>query len=162
MKTRERWIVGLMACVVAYGVYTFAVGLRDQTGVARKAADEREGTCAFVVATRNRLNRFQLAPESLFVLQKTVDDWAASPFYEQPPREQPAKVQPESVIFTGFLQVGDTRIAILNGREYRIAETVNATDFVIDSIEADRVVLVSRGGGRRITLALTGNNGETP
>ena len=60
----------------------------------------------------------------------------------------------QQFFYTGYVQVGAQQFAILNGREYRVSEPVAQTDFRVESIRPEQVVLVSSTGGRRLTIAL--------
>lgn len=165
MNTRERWIVGLMIVVVLYGGFSTANSLwRKQQGRYRGDNDKSTETARFVETARARLALMVLTPTETVVLDKAADAWPNSPFWEHSEQTTVVVEQPEELQFTGYLKVGDVQIAILNGREYRLGETVSSSDFVVESIAANQVVLASQGGGRRlsITLNATGNTGKKP
>ncbi len=154
MSTRERWLIWGMIGAVVFGGYTLiAHAVRAQT-TARRAAAAASDVGEFAATTRRSVARLRLTPEEQFVLDRTIADWPDSPFFDRPDAARPLAEKPQDVRYTGYLHVGTTRLAIINGREYRVTETVEATDFVVESIDADHVVLGAKGGGRRVSVAL--------
>ncbi len=163
MNTRERWLVGLMVGAVVYGGYTYIANARRAQD-ADVAEDVVSEVRSFAAETRARLNRLQLTREEQAILNLTVADWSASPFYEREPGARPAGEKPKEFHYTGYIHIGAIRLAIINGREYRVNDPVDASDFMVESIDADRVVLAAKGGERRLSLALkeSDKTGEKP
>lgn len=164
MSTRERWLIGGMIAAVAFGGYSIIAHAVRAHATVRKTAAVASDVEEFTASTRRSVAELRLTPEEQFVLDRTVAEWPASPFYDRPDTARPLAEKPGEVRYTGYLHVGAARLAILNGREYRVAETVESTDFVVESIEADLVVLAAKGGGRRVSVALkqTEPTGEKP
>lgn len=163
MNTRERWLVGMMVGALVYGGYTYMASAR-RTGGAEDVEDAVSGVRAFAADTRIRLHRIQLTREEQALLNHTAAEWAPSPFYEREPGARPVGKQPKVFHYTGYIHVGAVRLAIINGREYRVNDTVDASDFRVETIDADRVVLAAKGGERRLSLALkeSDKTGEKP
>ncbi len=164
MNTRERWLVGMMVVSVAYGGYVYiarAVRSPDDESQREQAITEVE---AFAKQTRARLAQLKLTREEQAILNRTVAEWAPSPFLQERDKAQPVAEQATVFHYTGYLHVGAVKLAIINGREYRVADTVGAGDFVVESIDARQVVLAAKGGGRRLSIAMTDSEqtGERP
>ena len=152
MTKRERWIVGLAAAVAVYGAYSLvARGLRAEPRTPPAGAEEP--TAQFIAEVRSTLEALRLAPGEDLILEASLAPWAPSPF---PLRDAVAVTAeaPATLHYTGYCRIGETRLAIINGREYRVGETVAVTDFLVELIEPDRVILASQGGGRRVSIAL--------
>jgi hypothetical protein len=59
------------------------------------------------------------------------------------------------MIYTGFLRMDDKRLAIINGMEYEVGDSLEPGGFVIRSISAGRVVIAPPGKKKKtITLPM--------
>jgi len=92
-----------------------------------------------------------------YVLQKAQDDWKQDPFVDLQPivKEDtgPAPVLDTRVKYTGFLQMGDARLAIISGMEYAAGDHLEPGGFIIRRIFPDHVV-VSPPGKNKKTMIL--------
>lgn len=158
MTTRERMLIGAMAVAAAWGGGTLGLDAfrrhRDSgTALLRKAEIQ-----AFADAYHEKARGLRLSGGERRALDQAAADWAASPFIDRASLATAVENPVEQFAYTGFIQAGARRFAIVNGREYRPEETVAQTDFRVESIHADHVVLVSASGGRRLTIAMQAQN----
>jgi hypothetical protein len=58
--------------------------------------------------------------------------------------------------YTGFVQVGDARIGILDGKEYRPGETLASGDFVVIDVKPGSATLRSVHGNRLVSVPVEG------
>jgi hypothetical protein len=162
MNKRERLLVGLMVVALLYAGYALFIDRAPDAGTARRGADPATDVHLFAADARQRVERMELTTEDRHVLDMAVAEWAASPFIDRPDAARPAAERPAEIRYTGFFRMGENRLAIINGREYRVNETIQATDLRIESIGPDQVVLVTPTGGRRVTVPIvqSANIGE--
>ena len=161
MTTRERIVLALMGATVLWGGYAVSRSLWLRQAPERRAdASQTSDLRDFAAAARLSVTATRPRPDEYAVLNKAMEPWTNSPFAVWVPAPV---VKPEARIaaprepvfrFTGFVRVGEVRFAILNGREHRVGDAVSPGDFVVQSIEPDRVVLAAKGGGRQLTVAL--------
>lgn len=161
MTLRERIIVGLMVATVAYGGYAASrLMIRRSAPDARVDVGRTSDLREFAAAARLSVTATRPRPGEYEVLDKAAAPWKVSPFQEWSPPPapvaRPAVVAPVVPVFhyTGFVRQGEMRFAILNGHEYRAGEAVAPGDFMVVSVEPDRVVLAAKSGGRQMTVAL--------
>lgn len=158
MNTRERLLVFAMIAAVAVGGYlSLSRAGRDsaEPDDMEAGVSDAEG---FARRIRADLQPYRLTSHEESILNAAAGDWAPSPFLEKPDAAVVADTPAAEIIYTGFVNFGGTRLAILNGREYRLSESVTATDFIVESIEPDRVGLAAKNGGRRATIILKGSD----
>lgn len=104
--------------------------------------------------TRVRLrvcgNRFRRAGNQ----DLAAGPWSETPFIDRAADPQARDGRGWQFLYTGFIQVGAQRFAIVNGREYQENDPVGTGEFRVESIQPEHVTLISKTGGRRMTLAL--------
>lgn len=153
MTTREKIIVGMMCLTIVYGVYE-VIGSR----VSKKAALQTPKNSAvelkaFVSEIGSKLNKEHSAKADAYAIKQAEAAWNKDPFIQSAsllkkhPATAPAIQAPKSPnarsIFTysGFLQLGDTRMAIINNTEYAVGEALPDKSFYVKSISPDMVVI---------------------
>jgi hypothetical protein len=55
-------------------------------------------------------------------------------------------------MYTGFLRMGDKRLAIINGMEYEVGEILEPGGFTIRSISPSRVVIAPPGRKKKTLI----------
>jgi hypothetical protein len=53
------------------------------------------------------------------------------------------------ISYTGFMQMGDIKFAIINGVEYATGDRLEQGDYILRSITPSRVVIVSTGPSKK-------------
>jgi hypothetical protein len=158
MTTRERVMVAGMAGVLIWGVSSAAIGWCWERGGRGATGAPQASAPAFAESQRAILAPVRLQPQERLVLDVASAEWAPTPFIDRVSAAETIAVAVQEFFYTGFVRVGSQQFAILNGREYRVADRVEATDFRVESIQPNQVVLVSESGGRRRTVALQVSN----
>jgi hypothetical protein len=157
MTNREKIIVGLMLLTVAYGVY--AVFFEGKTTkppeiTAFSATDQLESLSAFITKVAEA-SKAGLSKEDQYIIQQAEAEWKQDPLIiaeltDRPESElqkaqQVTKVSiPDlNVSYTGFMQMGDRKFAIINGVEYTSGDRLEQGDYIVRSITPRQVVIVS-------------------
>lgn len=150
MTTREKIIVALMVLAVVYGVYTVFFSAPQETGAFKSGGNkELESLNMFITKvadkTKNRLSK-----EQAYILQKAQAEWKQDPLLQIQPKmsmEEEEARQPlvldSKISYTGFLQMGDKRLAILNGIEYEVGDILEPGGLILRNIHPDHVVIGS-------------------
>ncbi len=92
-----------------------------------------------------------LSKNQAYVLQKAEAKWKQDPLIQIEPKtseEEEDSHQPvltSKMIYSGFLRMGDKRLAIINGMEYETGDILEPGGFIIRSISAGRVVIAPPG-----------------
>jgi hypothetical protein len=150
MTTREKIIFGLMVLAVVYGVYTiFFATPPDEAAFEPGGNRELVALNSFITKVADKTKN-SLSKEQAYVLQKAQTEWKQDPLVQIEPkisREEEAARQPlvldSKILYTGFLQLGNKRLAILNGLEYEIGDRLEPGGLVLRGIHPNHVVIGS-------------------
>jgi len=169
MTTREKVIVGIMVLTVFYGAYTlfFAGGAGDVGHENRNAsaADMQK----FVIDVAQKLRKTEPSETDLHGLEQAGRNWQKDPFLRsvaaltnelenivpvEVPQEKPKPIEKPDLRFSGFLQMGPKRMAIINGMEYEEGEMLPGSGYFIRSISLKSVVIGKIGEAKSHVLPL--------
>ena len=148
MTNREKIIVGLMVVAVVYGVYTVFFSKPREVSISN-GAKELEALNSFVAKVAEK-SKTSLSKEQTYVLEKAQSEWKRDPFVQVQPkltREEIAEKQPlvlnSKVVYTGFLEMGNKRLAIINGMEYEVGDLLEPAGLVVRKIDPTHVVVAA-------------------
>jgi hypothetical protein len=150
MTTREKIIVALMVLSVIYGIYiVFFAGPREEAAFKPGGDKELEALNTFITKVADKTKN-NLSKEQAYVLDKAQAEWKQDPLMhiktpltkEEEDELQPLKLESE-ILYTGFLEMGNKRLAILNGVEYEVGDRLEPDGLVIQKILPNHVVIGS-------------------
>jgi hypothetical protein len=150
MTNREKALVFLMVLAVVYGVYfVFFTGPEEEAAFKNGGDTKFEALNSFITKVAEK-TKSSLPEAQVYALQKAQTDWAQDPLVHIKPkmsREEEAQRQPlkleRRIKYTGFLQMGAKRLAIINGLEYEIGDRLEPDGLIIRSIHPNHVVIGS-------------------
>jgi hypothetical protein len=160
MTNREKIIVGLMLLTVAYGIYAlFFEGKSKGGGIAPaatiSATKQLENLNAFIAKVAEA-SQAGLSKEDKYIISRAESPWKQDPMTtveltnvpedELKRRNQvvQASTGPQlNASYTGFIQVGDKRLAVINGTEYAVGDELVQGGFKVSSISPRQVIIVS-------------------
>ncbi|CAN2042719.1 conserved hypothetical protein [Candidatus Magnetomoraceae bacterium gMMP-15] len=83
---------------------------------------------------------------------EAVSEVAADHSYESS-GEFEGTVRPRpTLVYSGYLQVGDKHLAIINGKEYELTEELELKGYFLNTIEQTWVIIEDRRTGEKITV----------
>jgi len=151
--------VGLMLGVVVYGVYMlFFSGPQKAVIVKSTGAKELTTLKAFITQVADK-TKTGFSKKQAYILDKAQAAWKQDPFVQI----QSKKIESEEdvgksavlksdVRYSGFLQMGGKRLAIINGMEYEAGDKLEPGGFIIRSILPNRVVIVPPGKEKKTMI----------
>ena len=157
MTTREKIIVGLMVLAVVYGVYAifFEKPAGPQTLQTQTGLDSLNTFITQVAET----TKSGLSETDAYIMQQAESQWYQDPMAtiktnteaEAKQKEEELQAPPPDVkiVYSGYLQMGDKRLAIINGMEYEAGDELIQGGYVIRSISPSRVVLAKTPDGKQ-------------
>jgi hypothetical protein len=158
MTKREKIIVGIMVLTVGYGAIELLLP-RAQTGAAVPAVQSTESLNTFIAKVADAA-KGAASESSVLVVQKAEAGWNQDPFLiiRKPPPAAEARAPKETarpvpnLTYSGFLEIGPKRLAIINGMEYEAGDRVNPGAFSIKSILPNKVIMTSAQGDTVLPL----------
>ena len=149
MSKREKILVGLMLLAVVYGIYVWFLPSPQQAATV-KDDNQQKALNAFIIQVAEKTTT-GLSKNIAYVLNKAEAEWERDPLIQIEPKiteekedsQQP--VLPSKMTYTGFLRMGDKRLAIINGMEYETGDRLEPSGFIIRSISPSRVVIAPPG-----------------
>ncbi|MDH4012102.1 MAG: general secretion pathway protein GspB [Desulfobacterales bacterium] len=158
MSNREKIIVGLMLLTVAYGIYALffeGKGKSSTTPTAVSATKQLENLNAFITKVAEA-SRAGLSKEDKYIISRAESAWKQDPLTtveltdrpeDEINRQKKQIIQttgPQlNVSYTGFMQMGDKKFAIVDGLEYTAGDELVQGGFKVRSITPRQVVIVS-------------------
>lgn len=152
MTKREKVIIGLMLSVTIFGAYSFLSSSSENTAAnSEKVIVELNKSIVDLAGKINRNDRSSIE----YILQKAKERWKKDPFVESIGGFDDLKKEdgykqaadgPTSILFTGFIHVGDKMIAIINGLEYEEGDVIGNGSLSVQKISRGKVVLHSESG----------------
>ncbi len=161
MTQREKIIVGLMLLSVAYGIYAlFFEGKGKSASTAPtsvSSAVQLENLNAFIIKVAEA-SKAGLSKEDKYIISRAETEWKQDPMVSAEltdrPRDEIKKQQQviqaarprPNLTYTGFMQMGDRRFAIINGFEYAPGDQLMEGGYKVSSVTPNKVVIVSTDG----------------
>ncbi|MGD9240829.1 MAG: hypothetical protein PVG69_12435 [Desulfobacterales bacterium] len=162
MTTREKIIVGLMLLTVIYGVYTvFFEGKGGTPEIATiSATKELENLNSFITKVAEA-SKSGLSEEDKYIIELAEAEWKQDPLILAELKDRPeseikkaaqvtkVSIPDLNISYTGFMQMGDIKFAIINGVEYATGDRLEQGDYILRSITPSRVVIVPTGPSKK-------------
>jgi hypothetical protein len=159
MSNREKIIVGLMLLTVVYGIYALFFEGKGKSSITPTAAvsatKQLENLNAFITKVAEA-SRAGLSKEDKYIISRAESAWKQDPLTTVELTDRPEdeinrqKKQitqttgPQlNVSYTGFMQMGDKKFAIIDGLEYTAGDELAQGGFKVRSITPRQVVIVS-------------------
>lgn len=152
ISKREKIILGLTVLALVYAgvVFLFPAPIRN---VSQWETDDNS-TGGLVTEVVQSLARHHRTETEQTILEKARIPWPTDPFVTaaaspSEEREPAGKATPESngegFSFTGYVEIGTKRLAIINGEEYETGDRIAGSPFTVRNITPERVLLGDAG-----------------
>ena len=161
MTKREKIIVSLMVASIFYGAYELLLAGGDQPEIVHKA-DGPAQLQQFVGDVATSLAKVKPSASLGAVIKAAETPWAQDPFLQQvinmtAQRARTADQDARDAMnhhYTGFLQMGDRRLAIVDGIEFEIGEEIDARGHLLKRILPTYIEIGRPGTEENFTLPL--------
>lgn len=139
VSKREKILLASMgAAVLASAVYLLWPSQAPPSAemTPQKLADSKKAAETQLQA----LERIKLTAREIHAVINSQQPWPRDPLAPKP-AEPDAPVDREKFHYTGFIRVGERKLAVINGREYQVGEQLEAGGFEVTEITPEAVVL---------------------
>ena len=159
MPKRQMIILALTCVACLYGAYTYFV---EPLLVAPQqlATLNRAEVQTAIDNIRSELDTSRPAPLELYRLELAQGEMPDNPFYassgeeENAPKEEQAAGGP-AFTYGGFVEMGGTRLAIINGLDYMPGEELAEAGYFVTRIDRNKVVIEKRDGDMKVMERIT-------
>ena len=148
---REIVIIVIMLIAVLYGVYGFFIASAPEP-VKTVAQEDLTEISNLITDSSKVLKDSGTYPVYASIIAAAESDWERDPFYIESATS--VSVMGMGLEYTGYLEIGNRRIAIINNISYRIGDKLELMEYVVRHIRPSAVVVEGKTKGMRITIPL--------
>jgi len=153
-----------MVLTVVWGAYTLFFSSAPQSAPISSSSKGIEQLNTFITKIAES-SKTGLSETEAHVIRLAESEWEQDPFVSVETTRDPQFSQKEVVVeqtkpdfqisYTGYIHMGDTRLAIINGMEYEVGDTLEPGGYILRTITPTQIVLVATKGKRnRFVLPL--------
>ena len=152
---REKIILVVMAIAILYAAFEFLSpkSKSSPTVTAQKAMEQKnEELKQFVAGLNAGLDKEWMKNVGALIFSRAERPWAQDPFLENAPYKAwlkaneavkaspvaPAKI---NFIYSGYIELGQKKMAIINGMEYREGDPLDIAGYALKNVNAARAVI---------------------
>ena len=152
VSIREIVVMAVMLAVVLYGVYdSFVASSSKPLGAGGEEATAQIDT--LIAEASKVLENRGSYPVYAAVVARAEADWGKDPFYSyDTPAVSTATIGP--VVYTGYLEIGKRRIAVIDGVSYEAGDELEAGGYLVGRIRSSAVVIKEKVTGKSTTVPL--------
>ena len=144
MSKREKIILVLTGIAVAYGLYALLFAPATKTSLVNTESQVAD-TKKLVSDVTEGLNKGKLLEVEGYIMERAEAPWPRDPFLLTDTAETKTVVEDVedgvNFIYSGFVELGSIRLAIINGREYQVGEALEEKGYKVRKILPERVVI---------------------
>ncbi len=152
MNTRQIIILVITGILAVYTGYIYLFKSPSDGG--RDNPMQYGELKTFTEETSLLLNSGKLLEQGIYSIDQAESKWQRNPFFAhiiETEKEEDVVVE-KTFTYSGFLESGGTRIAIINGLEYEAGETLNEEGFVLQGVSPERVVIGIMGKKQTLSV----------
>ncbi|MBW1766437.1 MAG: hypothetical protein JRJ65_05225 [Deltaproteobacteria bacterium] len=166
MSKREKIILAVMTLAILFVLFEFLFSSPDNTNL-MVTKTQLEGLRNGISSLALSLPAGNLSNTGVHIIDIAGDEWKRNPFKEllsQKSRvtteitplieENETEINLPVYIYSGFLSMGEKKLAIINGLEYEAGHELETGGYIVQQIKPTEVLLKSKNEERTISIAL--------
>lgn len=159
MSKREKIIVLLMALAVLYGGYEFFWASKPKKGI--KSPEKKEEVLdKFVTDVAVKLKKKDISDLDKHIIARAKDEWTRDPFVRiELPSESELKQErieasalEMNLTYSGYMEMGDQKLAVINGMEYMVGDELEPGGYIVKSISSTQIEIGIKDTKQTIVL----------
>ena len=170
LTSRQIVILSLMLVAVLYGAYDFFAGSRSGKKMSTVSSSNTSAdVSAFISEITVALSKDTPSPVDAQMINRAERQWTRDPFYERtndrslfaasdPSLTTGGSAPPSAgkprFIYTGFVDTGHKKIAVINGNEYANGDALDVEGYVLNSIFPNKVLIYNKETRRTLDVPL--------
>jgi hypothetical protein len=161
VKQREKVILIIAFAAVVYAVYALFLSGSPQPSYSSPEG-QLETARTFASDMSTAMIKDDTSSADTYVITKAATEWAREPFLvsEKPIKSRTVQAETDEeshevpFLFTGYLRAGDKTLAVINGMEYEIGETLDPGGFTVRNISRTQVFIENSLDGTTTVLSM--------
>ena len=154
MSNREKIIVLVAVLALIYGVYVVFLEPKAQQPKLTTSQNQLENLNNFITKVA-AATKEGLSERDSEIIKRAEKAWVRDPLIrirkpvavEEETQQVEEEIQTGAMIlYTGYLEMGTTRLAIINGNEYAAGDKLDQEGYVVRSISPSQIVLATTDG----------------
>lgn len=148
-KREQLMVIAAVAAVVIGGVYHFAGALKKNSALydPRRAVEIQ----SFIGEETAKNIREMPSASDLYIVRHAGTRWVRNPFSytvenvsKKKSHVRTIASQKPGFVYTGYMDTGKRKVAIIDGIEYLVGDPMEKKDFFVKSITSSRVLVKNR------------------
>jgi hypothetical protein len=159
LNKRQIIIIIITIVVILYGAYALITGGKKQKDTKEINTAEKDN---YLSSIAGDLMKNPLSLTDAYVVGRAEADWGKNPFWEKDSYREWAgkddvktKENPAAkIIYSGYVDVGKKKMAVINGLEYSVGEMLEIDGYVLKKITETKVVLRNKNRGSDLEVTI--------
>ena len=157
LNKRQIIILGVAALLVLFAFYELLIARPSAKKVKTEAAPAE--TASIADTFRSDLTISKISGVDAYIAQRAETEWGRNPFMEANSyREFVGKETGGGVgakiIYSGYVEAGQKKMAIINGWEYEAGEALDVEGYLSKKVTPSRVLIINRTTGGETYIQL--------
>lgn len=158
LNKRQIIILALAALAVLYAAYELLIA--GPAGKKAASVVDSANMDTLVSNLQKDLTKNIIAGTDVYIIAKAEAGWQKNPFWEKSAfKEWAAKDAPVSpsetrIVYSGYVDSGRRRLAVINGCEYREGEQLEMEGFFLKKIMPFHILVVNKNTGSEIEVPI--------
>ena len=170
MSKREIIIVFAALVAIMYAVYSLTTS-SSSNQITNNTDIKKTGAVKFIANLSEILGKNTLDKTNIYIIARAEAEWEKDPFLkteltkksEVPKQPVPVEEVPKqtvpveeklSLTYSGYLEMGDKKLAIINDVEYETNDELELVGYIVEKIEPLRVIISDKERQRKIIVPI--------
>lgn len=150
LNTRQIIILSVAALLVLFAVYELLIARPSAKKAKTEVASVEKASLADTF--RSDIITHKVSAADIYVAQRAESPWGKNPFWEANAyREFTGKEAGSGaggkIIYSGFVDTGQKKMAIINGWEYEAGDTLDVEGYLLKNVTPSRILIINRNTG---------------
>jgi hypothetical protein len=156
LNKRQIIILAIATLFILYAAYEYLVA---GPAAKAKAVANPAQINSFVNDLQSDLIKDIVAGVDSHIIGMAEKDWQRNPFWERSSYKEWAAREggtgtSSKIIYSGYVDSGKKKLAVINGLEYRIGEQLEIEGYVLKSVTPLMVILLNKNTGSEIEIPI--------
>ena len=161
LKKREIIILVIAALFVLYAGYEYLIAGPANKKIITGASTDSVNINNSITGITKDLGKDKITDFDAYVVKRMEADWGKNPFWKKDMYK--AWVNREGlaqggvlakIIYSGYVDSGKIKLAVINGFEYRIEEQLEIEGYVLKQITPSKVIIFNKNTGNKEEIPL--------